>query len=64
MRSTHPDKCGIAAVGTFFDLTLVVDGADPISVGDRGLLVYLESSGEALPELVLSFLVLQAEASE
>jgi len=61
---THPDKRGIAAIGIFFDLTLVVSGANPIPIDNCGLLVYFELSGETSPELVPSLLMLQAEPSE
>ena len=61
---TYPDKRGIAAISIFFNLTLVISSANPISVGDCGLLVYLEHSGEVFPELVLSFFVLQAIPSK
>jgi len=61
---THPDKCGVAAIGIFFNLTLVVGGANPISIDNCGLLVYFELSGETSPELVPSLLMLQAEPSE
>ena len=58
--ATHPDEGGVAPVGVFFDFSLVVSGANPISIGNRGLLVHFERGGEEFPEPVLVTLGFQA----
>ena len=59
--ATHPDEGGVVPVGVFFNFSLVVSAANPISIGDRGLLVHFERGGGGeFPEPVLITLGFQA----